>query len=337
VSARPRLAQIDLLKGFAVLGVIALHALDQEELRDSWQGLHYGQAVAIFLLLMALNASSSLRARAGGPLRALFTRSYFAGRAERLLAPFALVWLASVAFGMAEDELDFGPTTLVGALPLPGPGNYFITIAFEFVLVFPLLLWAFRRAPRATIAGCFAIAAAFELVAPHVFSGPYPYPYDAAIVRYFGQVALGLWIAEHMSIGDRGNRWILAAAPLSIAYLVVQHEHPETFDWLRNDFGTTTNFLAAFHTALLVLLGLRFLPRRETFAPVRVLAAIGRASWHIFLVQIVWFMVYDERGLDAFAINAAVPCAIGYALFRVMALPPVAGRIRTASRALARA
>ncbi|HEX8054590.1 MAG TPA: acyltransferase [Thermoleophilaceae bacterium] len=338
MSQPARLAQIDLLKGAAVLGVIALHGLTAHELDDAWEGLHFGQAVPIFLVLMAMNAASSLRRRGDAPLRDLFTRSYFAGRFERLLAPFAVVWVASLVLGLAlSEDVGFGPTTAVGVTPLTGPGNYFVTIAFEFVLVFPLLFLAFRRAPLVTIAACFAIDAAFELIAPHVFSGSYPFVYDAAILRYFGQIALGLWIAEHSGLADRRNRWILGLALASVAYLVFEHQSDGGFDWLRHDFGATTNFLAAPYAAALVLLGLRFLPSRETAAPVRVLAAIGRASWHIFLVQMIWFAVVDARGLDAFVLNAGGACAIGYSLYRVMALPAATARIRRGSAWLARA
>jgi peptidoglycan/LPS O-acetylase OafA/YrhL len=327
MDGRPHLAQIDLLKGVAMLGVIALHALTSDELHDAWGPLHFGQAVPIFLVLMALNAAGSLRRRGpGASLGGLLTRDYLAGRARRLLVPFAVVWVAALVLGAIEDDLDFGPTTFVGVLPLTGPGNYFVTIAFEFVLVFPLVYWAFRRAPVATIAACFALDAAFELIAPHVFEGAYPFAYDAAILRYLGQIALGLWIAEHTGLTDRRNRWVLVLAAGSLAYLVAERESPAAFDWLRQDFGTTTNFLAAPYAAALVLLGLRLLPERAGSPPVRALAAIGRASWHIFLVQIVWFALVDARGADSYALHAAGSCAIGYALYRY--IPPMGGSSR---------
>ncbi|HEX8067700.1 MAG TPA: acyltransferase [Thermoleophilaceae bacterium] len=335
MSSRPRLAQIDLIKGAAVLGVIALHGLHGDELHDAWSALHFGQAVPLFLVLMATNAASSLGRRGDPPLRALWSRSYLAGRVERLVVPFAAVWLASLAIGIVHGGLHFGPLTAVGVVPLSGPGNYFVTIAFEFVLVFPVLLWAFRRAPLLTIAGCFAVDVAFELVAPDVFSGAYPYGYDAAIVRYFGQIALGLWIWRHPRISDPANRWILALAVPSVGYLVAYHEDPAAFDWLRRDFGTTTNFMAAFWAAALVLAGLRLLPRRAVRPPVVALAEVGRASWHVFLVQMVWFAVVRPRGLDSLPLHALASCAIGYALFRLMSRPAFAARVRRGTQRLA--
>jgi hypothetical protein len=322
------------------VGVIALHGLTANELHDSWSAFHVGQAVPVFMVLMAMNAASSFyRAHGERPaLRDLLSRAYLARRLERLGAPFAVVWLASLAIGAVRGGLDFGPTTLVGVTPLTGPGNYFVSITLEFVLVAPILFWAFRRRPLLTIAACFAVDAAFELVAPHVFEGAYPYEYDAAILRYGGQIALGFWIASQLRAGGVGRRWIpvLALVPISVAYLVAVHEDPGAFDWLRLDFGTTTNFIAAPYAAAIVLAGLRWLPRREDALPVRVLAEVGRASWHVFLVQMIWFTLVDSRGLDAFALNLLGAVSIGYALYRLMALPPIATRIGNGTAWLAR-
>src|SRR3954470_10816728 len=99
MKARPHLAQIDLLKGLAVLSVIALHGVTAEELHDAWAPFTIGQAVPVFLVVMGMNAASSFRDRGGAPLRELFSPAYFAGRFDRLVVPFAVVWLGSLVVG----------------------------------------------------------------------------------------------------------------------------------------------------------------------------------------------------------------------------------------------
>lgn len=326
---RPRSAQIDLIKGAAILSVIALHTLSGSELRAGWSALHIGQAVPVFFVLMGMNAAASLNRRPGSTLRSLYSHGYASGRVERLFVPFAVVWLVSLLLGAAFGGLHFGPLMLTGIFPLAGPGNYFVTIAFEFALVFPALFWMFERAPRATVAGCLLLDMAFELAAPHVhyLAGPAPYGYDASIFRYLGQIALGVWIA---SAAGRGNRWIVCLAPLSVAYLVVQHQRPGWFSWLRDDFGTTTNVLSAFYAAALVLAGLRFLPSRVVRAPAAGLVEVGRASWHIFLVQIVWFFLVTPRGFLTLPLHIAATCTIGYALYYALSRTPVTSRLQRA-------
>jgi peptidoglycan/LPS O-acetylase OafA/YrhL len=330
MNQRPRLAQIDLIKGAAVLAVLALHGLTSGELIDGWAVLHVGQAVPIFFVVMGMNAVSSLGRRGQPSLRALYTRGYLAGRAERLLLPFAVVWVLALVGGAIDGGLAWGPLMLAGVLPLAGPGNYFVTIAFEFAIVFPALYVLFVRAPRAWLVACFAAAAAFELAAPHVsfLVGDGVYAYDASILRYMGQIALGAWIALAARDGRVRDGWIVLLAPVSVAYLIVLHESPSAFDWLHSGFGISTNFISAFYAAGLVIAAMRLLPDRVSRAPAVALAELGRASWHVFLVQIVWFVLDRHRGLEYLPMHVAVTCITGYALFRLLDRAVVAARNR---------
>src|SRR4051812_43307286 len=329
MNQRPRLAQIDLLKGVAILAVLALHGLRSSQLTSAWAVLHVGQAVPVFFVLMGMNAASALERRPGESLRELYTRDYLRGRAARLLPPFAVVWVIALVAGLIDGVLQFGPLTLVGVLPRGGPGTYFVTIVFEFALVFPVLYLLFRRAPRAALAGCFAVAAAFELVAPHVgfLDRPGAYAYDASILRYAAQIGLGVWLA--LALRDRRRTdWILPLSVVSVAYLVALHESPSTFDWLKPSFGISTNFLAAGYAAAIVVVGMRLLPPRVERVPGVVLPGLGRASWHIFLVQIVWFVLNRQRGWEYLPLHFGVACGVGYLLFRLMERPPIASRSR---------
>ncbi|HKP88788.1 MAG TPA: acyltransferase [Thermoleophilaceae bacterium] len=328
MNQRSRLAQIDLIKGAAILAVLALHGLTPRQLTDGWAVLHVGQAVPVFFVVMGMNAAASLRRRGTTSVRELYGGGYLAGRAERLLLPFAVVWVIALVAGAIDGGLHFGPLMLAGVLPLAGPGNYFVTIAFEFALVFPALYALFVRAPRATLVGCFAAAAAFELAAPHVGFLTDAYAYDASILRYLAQIGLGVWIALAAGGGRGRTGWIVALAPLSVAYLIALHESPSSFDWLQPGFGISTNFLSAFYAAALVIAGLRLFPARVERAPGVVLAELGKASWHIFLVQVVWFVLDRHRGYDFLPLHVVVTCAVGYALYRAMDWATAAVRAR---------
>lgn len=331
-SARPRLAQIDLLKAAAIVSVIVLHGLTPGRLYDAWAVFHVGQAVPVFFVVMGINAVLSPWAvRGASSLRRLYTRAYMAGRIERLLVPFAVIWIVSLISGAFHGGLHFGPSLATGNLPLSGPGNYFIPIAIEFALLFPLIWWCFDRSPVATVVACFVLDVGFELGARHIsFPGdPQPYLYDAAIFRYLAQIALGLWIGAHLRGLRRDVRWIVALAPISVAYLALLHEHPDAFtSWLRPGFGISTNFLSSFWAAALVLAGLRLLPQTEHGVVTRAAAALGRASWHVFLVQILWFSLVRDRAPGMLPVHLAATCGIGYVFFLLTTRPPLATHVR---------
>ena len=53
--------------------------------------------------------------------------------------PFLLLWPIAAVVALSFGEFHVGPLALVGVYPSTGgPGTYFVTILFEFAIVFPL-------------------------------------------------------------------------------------------------------------------------------------------------------------------------------------------------------
>jgi peptidoglycan/LPS O-acetylase OafA/YrhL len=314
-----RLAQIDLLKGLAILAVLALHTLTAAQLSDSAARFWIAQAVPVFVVLMGLNATGSMWRRGRAGLRELYSRRYLLSRLDRLYVPFLPVLAVSCAVALVRGTLTPGGIVaglVVGLLPYSGPGNYFITFAFQFAVLFPLFYWAYRRAPAAVVVAGFAAAAVFELAAPHVaVLAQHITLFESLFVRFLPYVALGAMLADRMVHGRGLPRWWWLAGAISVAYLVALTVDASVITislaGLR-DFGQTS--LGAFYPALLIALGLRWLPRTATSAPARLLATLGIASYEIFLVQILWFSLVSAQKVAMFVPSAIACCAIGYAL-----------------------
>ena len=301
-SAR-RIAAIDLLKGLAIIGVMAQHAFSSRGLYEAWDTLHVGQAVPVFFVILGLNASASLGRRGTARLGRLFSREYLLGRVDRLLLPFLLLWPIAAGAALLRGRFHVGGLIVAGVYPMQSdPGNYFVTILLEFALLFPLVFWCLRRAPVMTSVLLIALDVGFELAAPHiaVFSSSSTgrFVYDAAIPKYAIAILAGYWLAR-----VRPNRALLAGlTPLaagSVVYLVALHQHPDGFSWLMPTFSRSTNFMSFFYAIWLTLVGLLFLPHQARSRLSRSLAGLGRASYHVFLVQIVWFGLVDDKSFVA--------------------------------------
>jgi peptidoglycan/LPS O-acetylase OafA/YrhL len=255
---------VDAIKGFAIVSVLLIHSLPRHVLADSYAVFHIWEAVPLLIMMMGYT---------GVLARVQPIRAYFRRRAVRLLIPWAVAWLAGVAFVALRGDLAsvIRPDVLLGALPLKGAsGNYFITIVAQFVLVLPLLRKLLDRGPWVFIGTCLALDLSFQLVAGHF--GLSDYAFKACLLRYLFAVGLGMLIAKGR------NPWVLA--PFSIAFL---------FAWARGfrmPFIAQTwqaqSLFAAGYPAALVLLGLKL--QYPSF-----LRTLGRMSWHIFLVQALWF------------------------------------------------
>lgn len=309
-----RYPQIDIMKGFAILGVLFTHASMAPLTSKPLTNFHSGQAVPVFIMLMAMNLAMSLRRQAEQ-----HGASHFARRLKRLVVPFAIVFAVSAAIatwrwfalGLAPH---LGIGLLLGYLPFGGAGNYFIFILAVFTVVGPALWAAYRRWPRASVAAMLGADLAFELaygaLAPHVahFS-----TYGTSPVRLLAAFAVGLWLADGWGLSERRNRWLLAYAALSVAYMVaVQAGHPLG---LFPGSWQPLNVLGFGYTALLVMAGMRWLPAAERGAWM-VFSELGRASYHVYLVQTLYFGFHERHLLVPVVEDMVRPSLIGWLFYR---------------------
>ena len=299
------------------------HAFTPRFLYDSWVILWAGQAVPIFFILMGLNATRSLDKTEPGSIGSLYTRRYLTSRFDRLVVPLLLTWLVALVVAVIVGEFHIGPLVVVGVLPLASaPGNYFVTIVLEFAILFPAIYWCWRRAPVATTVALVLADIGFELLAPHVHaltpSGmANGYLYEAGIFKYLAAIAAGMWLTR-ISMTPRVFLGLSVLAAASFAYLVVLHQSPGHFGWLIPSFTRSTNFLSVFYAIWLTVAGMRWLTPRPWPGAYGLLERLGQASYHIFLLQIVWFGAITNRSGAVGILGIAVCCLLGHAFFMAM-------------------
>lgn len=337
-----RHAQIDILKGLAILGVLVTHSWSAEMLRASGAAFHLWQAVPVFMTFLGMNAGIGFTRSPARGLRDAYGREYWMSRWRRIGIPFAWVFAASSVIAAVEVltvpgyHANVGGFTLVGQLPSGGPGNYFVTVLIQFAIVGPVLWFAYRRKPAVALGVAVLLDLGFEVwAAQSPFVAAHPYVHSANILRFLVAIVLGMWISDDWRLGARRNRFILVAAGVSALYLAANVAYSWTLPVLLPD-APVQNLVSFPYAALLVLLGMRFLPSTERGRAARALARTGRWSYHIFLVQILWFstlsapiagaigrLLGSAPGapavmLVASVVNAGVCVAAGGAFYRVL-------------------
>ena len=314
--AQGRYPQIDIMKGFAILGVLFTHAamapLSSKPLTD----FYALQAVPVFVVLMGMKLAMSLRRQAER-----YAPSHYWRRLKRLAVPFAIVFAVSSAIALWRWHAigarpHVGPLTLLGYLPFGGAGNYFMLFIVVFTVGGPALWAAYRRWPRVSVGAMLAADLAFELawgaLHPHVahFS-----VYGANPMRLLAAFAIGLWLADGWSLTERRNRWLLVWAAISLAYMVAIQFVPRPaifpYTW------QPQNVLGFGYTALLVMAGMRWLPSVERGAWT-VFGELGRASYHVYLGQMLWFG-FSRRPLVVLPVGEDLvwPSLLGWLFYRV--------------------
>lgn len=293
-------SQLDILKGLAIVAVIIGHSLPNQ-FCVILTTFTTGIAVPVFLFIMGLNAAMSYKRREYSTFNEMYDKDYLKSRFLRLVPPFLFIFIISLLMGLLiHKSLYFGFFTLIGFLPLTGPGNYFITIIFEFVLLFPLLYFFYRKNPKLILSITFILSFIFEIVANQsVFFSNNSYIYSANILRYIFLITLGLWTADNfdptnLTIIFRNN-YIIGGFVLSLIYMVLFAIFKLKFSFFQPSWQPQ-NVISFFYPFLICLVAITYLPSVPGKIS-SIFALFGKASYHIFLLQIVIFAIILNSGL----------------------------------------
>jgi peptidoglycan/LPS O-acetylase OafA/YrhL len=306
-SLNMRVAQIDMLKGLAAISVVILHSMPYDARYAILAPYHIWQAMPIFLILLGYNGAKSYMRFGSWSLK----QCYFVipRRLRRLFWPYTT--FIALEF--------FGPLLLKGLLYNPtklwlfggyGMGSYFTPIVVQLILIFPLLYLLSIKNRYLSIAVALAAGIGFDAFA--YFSNMDRDLYRLIGIRYLFPIALGIYLARN----NVSNLALLAAGIIGaswIAFVSINLGFPPAYPaW---HIFSPPSFLWGF---CLVALGLRCLPS------VPLVEWVGRASYHIFLAQSLYFYIVGAENFPSPLIivpNALICIASGqlfYILHRYM-------------------
>ena len=142
--------------------------------------------------------------------------------------------------------------------------------------------------PVIALVATFAIDLGFELSGPYIPQGIY----NICILRYLAALGLGFYIAPELlsrgklNLMDRRFGFIVPLAVVS-AVLRVLH-NGSSFPLFRREWGMQ-NLLSSFYPTFLVIIIFNLYSHISRIELRRILELAGRASYHIFLVQMLCF------------------------------------------------
>ena len=300
-----RYLQIDILKALAIISVIILHTIPSNMVRHPLSAFTIYQAVPIFFILMATNAVMSFKRRNYTALSGVYP-NYLKSRFERIVYPLIILWILSLVMGiLLGKDIYIGIMTFIGYMPLSGPGNYFISILIQFVLIFPILYRLYNYSPKYTLITGFILSFGFEIVTTQIpiLDNSF-YWYKACILRYLFLIVLGMWLVNNFDPANLKSlikrKAVLTGLIVSIAYMVGVSIFSWKFPYFQNPWQPQT-VLSFFYPLILCAVGIKYLPSftNRIWSSFRL---IGKASYHIFLIQMLFFvsglqLIYYNLGL----------------------------------------
>lgn len=320
------LKAVDVIKGLAIIMIILTHVstipLDLK-LRIAYPYTIL-PAVPIFLIcsgFLYLRSEQGKRCKnnqkiGGGTIDNIiyswYDKTNFMRRINRLLYAYLVQWIILMgALFLIKGKVLAAPDALIMFLQGGrGPGAYYVLIMFQFLVIFPFLAYAFEKSPFGTSLGCFFFMLLWELVVSECkISGDV---YHIVIFRVIPHIVMGMLLFRYYK--KAGNTAIPVVCMLIGAiYLAAIYYFGYRQQLLARD--ATQGPIAALFSLGVVWYTLRLEPfwekHKKMLSP---LCFLGKASWHIFLVQMVYYyfarMIKFEQSFHSLGLAIVVDLLI---------------------------
>ena len=238
--------------------------------------------------------------------------SNFMRRINRLLYAYLVQWVVLIGgLFIFKGKLLQAPDALVMFLHGGrGPGAYYVLIMFQFLVIFPFLAYAFEKSPFCTSVGCLFFMFLWELVVSECKISTAVY--HILILRVIPHIVMGMLLYRYWEKADKtaipAVCMLIGAIYLTAAFYFGYNQKLFAFDEVQGP-------VAALYSLGIVWYALKLEPfwekHKKMLAP---LCFFGKASWHIFLVQMVYYyfarMVKFEQSFHSLGIAIVVDLLI---------------------------
>ncbi|ALV22772.1 MULTISPECIES: acyltransferase family protein [Carnobacterium] len=275
---------IDIIKGLAILFVILIHSFFDQTLLSIGGPFYIHQAVPLFLIITGYNHTMSYERNGQQTLAELYQPNLLLKKLSRILLPAVVAYIFQfiiAPFIGREANVFF---YLAGR---GGYGGYFVSIMIQIVFFLPFLFYLAKKNHQLMLVLSFTFNLVFEL-ASDFFNLP-PFLYRLLFFRYLFAISLGIWYF-FVQKDEKSLKFIKIGALLSIPYLILVHYF--NYEVPLYSFGTAwkgQDPLTFFYPLYLFHLGLTYLPKLKWNRVYEGLAQLGKKSYHIFIVQMVYF------------------------------------------------
>jgi len=317
-ESRRNYFQVDFLKAAMIFLVIFDHMVSWGVKSEIGVTLWERISIPVFLVIMGFNMGISFQRKGDLSLKELYSWKYFKSKILRYIVPFLVLYAISTLIGLILYQ--FNVTAMyqgqnypqrgfiqlfIGMLPFWGPGNWFIPIIFQFILIFPLLYWIFTKKPVLSLILCFAVEIAMQLIVffligeitswqeVHIYS-----LFASSILFYLSVIGLGMWFSFNRKPFTGRNLFIWILFGISLIYIIFYQFFGFRFligdvPLIRGDY----HFLIFPYSAGLFLLAMIMIPQKSDNPVSRAITLIGKSTYHILLTQILGYgMIYMLLG-----------------------------------------
>lgn len=314
-SKQARLNFLDFYKGICILFVIVTHYdwTDQQRLQFLFP-FWIEMAVPVFMVITGYVTAMSYQ-KYGHSLRDAYHPREILRKWVRFVAPFVPVFIIEICIAiiLKQETISIFGIVKTFARGGYGPGSYYFPIILQTVVIIPLVRIVIKKYHTVGLIGCFGGNVLFEIGKTIINMSPAVY--RLCMLRYLFILAYGVYLYYQKDAEWRSCYWIMGG--MGVAYIIM-FKYTAVEPIITNQWTTTSVFGVLFIIPIMnYLMKLNRLKNR-------ILEELGKASYNILLVQMVWYWaaakyVYGAVSIVALRliINIAVCCFIGVAFHKV--------------------
>lgn len=279
---KKRIDFLDYLKAICVIMVVITH-YGWEDKNSPFFTMIINMAVPVFMIVSGYNFAMSNRKKADGELKKMYAWGMIKPKLIRFLVPFTTICFIEILL-LALENKNIHPLRifLLGAY---GPGSYYVPIMLQLLVIFPLIYAAVQKNAKMGILLAGSANLIFEILVKVLEMEKYYY--RLSIGRYLLLIAFGCYLYLYPEHRVKRYQMFLMFG-VGLVYIIAVFAFDT--DFLIFEYWKTTAMPVAFYIfPIVIMLFRRFYHVTIPGIIGELLTLIGQASYHIFLVQMVYY------------------------------------------------
>lgn len=272
---------IDLAKGIAIIMVVITHYSWTDAERSRYLFYYWvSMAVPIFMIVTGFNFSAFFLKRELFTLKDVYQPVVIKKRIISYTIPFLLMYLLELVLEFAK-----GNTYSLGKLlknfivgGIGKYGTYYYPVLIQLVFIVPLLYYLVKKWHYGIVV-CFLLNLAYE-IGKHAIDLSRA-DYRLLAFRYMFAIAVGCYLCVYP---QKRTKWKWIVMFFIGAFYIWLISYTDYKPVLFNRWYTTS-MMTVFYIAPIYILGQNLLKNMRC----RWIEELGKASYHIFLVQIIYY------------------------------------------------
>lgn len=283
---------LDLMKSFCIFFVIITHFftyfMPQGANIKYLFAYYIDMAVPLFLIISGYTHSQSLSNHNFKSIVDYFDKKFFFHKLKRIILPYAIILFIEVLVMFMVTKTDSFSFYVIlkkiistGGL---GPGGYYPIIFLQILLWFPIVYYFFKRSPLQTFLFSILLNIGFEIFAHSYLTLPM---YRILSFRYITFILLGIFLFLYE---ERIKNTLIPHISFVIGFMFITYMKNIGYKPTFLTWWTGTSFPTAFYAFSLLYFFMKLEPYlQKVKSYIEPLLFIGRASFHIFLTQMLFF------------------------------------------------